>query len=151
MDPVATWLEGVEHSYLWLGLGLALVAAEILVPGLFLFWLGIAALITGLVAWSFPIGLPLQIVVFAVFSIAAVFVGRNYIRQNPIEEADPLMNKRGDRMAGELATVVEEISGGTGRVKHGDSEWLARGPDVKEGARVRITGSDGAVLIVEPE
>ena len=34
--------------------------------------------------------------------------------------------------------------------QHGDSEWLARGPDLAVGTRVRITGSDGAVLVVEP-
>ena len=78
-----------------------------------------------------------------------VFAGRRYIANNPITEVDPKMNKRGDRMVGQQAVVVEAISGGTGRVKHGDSEWLARGDDADEGAKVRITGSDGAVLLVE--
>ena len=143
------WLASIEQPYLWLGLGLLLAAAEILVPGMFLIWLAGAALITGLLAWALPIGIPLQVLVFAVLAIVMVFAGRRYIRNNPITEVDPKMNKRGDRMVGEQALVVQAISNGTGRVKHGDSEWLAKGPDLDEGAQVRITGSDGAVLIVE--
>ena len=145
------WLTSIEQPYLWLALGLLLVTAEMLLPGFFLFWLGIAALITGVVAWTVPIGIPLQILIFASLAVVTVFLGRNYLRKNPIEPVDPNMNKRAERMAGEIAVVVEAISGGTGRVKHGDSEWLARGPDTKVGAHVRITGSDGAVLVVEAQ
>jgi membrane protein implicated in regulation of membrane protease activity len=144
------WLNTLEQHYLWLALGVFLCAAEILVPGMFLIFLGLAALITGLTVWAVPLAVPFQIVLFVGLAFLAVFVGRNFIRQNPVEAADPKMNKRGDRMAGETATVVEALSDGTGRVKHGDSEWLARGPDVAKGAKVRINGSDGAVLIVEP-
>ena len=32
----------------------------------------------------------------------------------------------------------------------GDSEWIARGPDTPAGQRVRISGNDGAILLVEP-
>ncbi len=144
------WINSLEQHYLWLALGLFLAAAEILVPGMFLFWLGLAAIATGLLTWALPIAAPLQVVIFVVISIVTVFLGRNYIRQNPITEADPMMNKRGDRMAGETATVVEAIADGSGRVKHGDSEWLASGPDIAAGEKVRITGSEGAVLNVEP-
>ena len=145
------WLTSIEQPYLWLALGLLLVTAEMLLPGFFLFWLGIAALITGVVAWTLPIGIPLQILIFSSLAVVTVFFGRNYLRKNPIEPVDPNMNKRAERMAGEIAVVVEAISGGTGRVKHGDSEWLARGPDTEVGAKVRITGSDGAVLVVEAQ
>ena len=40
----------------------------------------------------------------------------------------------------------EEI---TGRVRLGDSEWLAKGPDAEPGTRMRVSGHDGAVLLVE--
>ena len=77
-------------------------------------------------------------------------IGRNYLRANPVEDADPKMNRRGMRLSGEIAVVTSAIDGGTGRVKHGDSEWLAKGCDAAVGDKVRISGSDGAVLIVEP-
>ena len=144
------WLNSLEQHYMWLALGVFLCAAEILVPGMFLIFLGLAALVTGLIAWMVPIALPFQIVIFVALAFVAVFLGRNFVRKNPIEEADPMMNKRGDRMTGETATVVEALADGSGRVKHGDSVWLARGPDTAKGAKVRINGSDGAVLLVEP-
>ena len=126
------WLGNFEQHYIWLAIGLLLGAAEILVPGVFL-----------------PIGIPLQIVIFAVLAIIAVFLGKRYVRDNPIHEADPKMNRRGQRMVGETAIVVVPIEAGNGKVKIGDSEWLARGEDVAYGERVRITGSDGAILLVE--
>ena len=46
--------------------------------------------------------------------------------------------------------VVQAIEGGSGRVRCGDSEWLAHGPDAEPGSRLTVTGSQGAVLIVEP-
>ena len=143
-------LNSLDPHWIWLAIGLILAAAEMAVPGVFLIWLAGAALITGALAWLLPIGLALQIVIFAALAIAAVFAGRNYLRRNPVEEADPKMNRRGARLVGETAIVTQAIEGGSGRVHHGDSEWLARGPDVAPGSRVRITGSDGAVLLVEP-
>ncbi|MEL1249075.1 NfeD family protein [Aurantiacibacter gilvus] len=143
------WLENLDPHYIWLAIGLALGAAEILVPGVFLIWLAGAAIITGLLAWVLPIGLPLQIVIFAALAIAAVFAGRVYLRAHPIIDADPKMNKRGERLAGEVAVVTEAIEAGRGRVKLGDSEWNVRGPDAAVGERVQITGNDGAVLLVD--
>ena len=143
-------LETLDSHWVWIAVGFVLAAAEILVPGVFLIWLAGAALLTGLIVLIFPIGVPLQVVVFAVLAIAAVFIGRNYLRANPVEEVDPKMNRRGMRLAGEIAVVTSAIDGGIGRVKHGDSEWLAKGCDAAVGDKVRISGSDGAVLVVEP-
>ena len=143
------WIEALDPHWHWLAIGLLLAAAEIAVPGVFLIWLAAAALITGVVAWIVPIGLPLQIVLFAVLAIASVFVGRNYLRANPIAGADPKMNDRGARLIGETVVVTQAIVGGDGRVKQGDSEWLVKGPDAELGTRMRISGHDGAVLMVE--
>ena len=143
------WYDNVDPHWVWLAIGLLLAAAEMVVPGVFLIWMAGAAIITGVLAFFLPIGLPLQITIFAVLAIIAVFAGRRYLKDHPITEADPKMNRRGMRLAGETAIVVSAIEGGSGRVKHGDSEWLARGMDAGVGTRVRITGSDGAVLIVE--
>lgn len=144
------WLGDVQPHWLWLALGLFLAAAEILVPGFFLIWLAGAALLTGLLVWLVPVGMPLQVLFFAVVAFVAVFAGRRMLRDHPMEELDPKMNRRGARLAGETAIVVQALEAGQGRVRHGDSEWLARGADAAVGERVRITGSDGAVLLVEP-
>ena len=121
-----------------------------LVPGVYLIWLAVAAIITGLLTFGLALGLPFQIVIFVSLSLIAAFSAKRILRDSPIESADPLMNQRGSRLIGDMATVTQAFAGGTGRVKHGDSEWLARGPDLDTGEQVRITGSEGAILLVEP-
>ncbi|HTN15876.1 MAG TPA: NfeD family protein [Sphingomonadaceae bacterium] len=143
-------LSTLDSHWAWLAIGLFLAAAEMAVPGVFLIWLAGAAIITGVLAWLVPLGLPWEIVIFGVLAIVSVFIGRRYLRDNPVVEADPKMNHRGARLAGEVATVTQAIEAGSGRVHFGDTEWLAKGADAPAGARVRITGSDGAVLLVEP-
>jgi inner membrane protein len=143
-------LNTLEPHWAWLALGLMLAIGEILVPGVFLIWLAGAALLTGLVAWAVPmVGVPLQIVLFAVLAIVAAFAGRNWLRANPIVSADPKLNDRGGQLVGETVTVTTAIDGGTGRVRVGDTEWGVRGPDAEPGTRMRVSGHDGAVLLVE--
>jgi len=142
-------LNNLDSHWTWLAIGLLLAAAEMAVPGVFLIWLAGAALITGLVTWLMPIGVPVQIVLFAVLAIAAVFSGKRYLVANPIEPLDAKMNDRGARLVGETVTVTHAIDGGSGRVRHGDSEWLAKGPDAEPGTRMRVSGHDGTVLLVE--
>jgi membrane protein implicated in regulation of membrane protease activity len=84
-----------------------------------------------------------------VLAIVAVFAGKRYLRSNPIEGADPKMNDRGARLVGEVVVVTHAIDSGSGRVKQGDGEWLARGPDAEPGTKMRVSGHDGVVLLVE--
>ncbi len=144
-----SWLNGIEPHWVWLGLGLLLAIGEMTIPGVFLIWMAGAALVTGLLAWLVPLGVPLQVVIFAALSILSVFSGRRFLRQHPVESADPKMNHRGERAIGELVVVSQVIAAGQGRVRLGDSEWLARGPDAEPGTRMRVTGADGVVLLVE--
>lgn len=140
----------LEPHYTWLAIGLVLAVGEMAIPGVFLIWMAGAALFVGLLSWVVPIGIALQIILFALLSIVAVFLGRRYLRDNPIAAADSKMNMRGDRMIGETVIVTHAIEGGSGRVRLGDSEWLARGADAVPGTRLRVAGHDGTVLLVEP-
>ena len=143
------WFEALDAHWHWLAIGLLLAAAEIAVPGVFLIWLAGAALITGVLTWALPIGLAMQIVFFAALAIVSVFIGKRYLRANPIAGADPQMNDRGARLIGETVVVTHAIDGGSGRVRQGDSEWLAKGPDAEPGTKMRVAGHEGTVLLVE--
>jgi inner membrane protein len=147
---MADWLTGFAPHWFWLTLAAILGAAEMLAPGFFLIWLAMAAAGVGMLAWLLPISIPLQVGIFAIASILAVYAGKKFLKDNPIQSEDPMLNDRGARMAGEIVTVVEAITDGSGRVKVGDSVWNARGADAAVGARVRVTGASGAVLNVEP-
>jgi membrane protein implicated in regulation of membrane protease activity len=144
------WFNGLEAHWVWLTLGVLLAGLEMLAPGVYLIWLAIAALITGVLTGLLHLSLPVQVVDFVFLSLIAVFSARRFLRESPIVSADPLLNRRGARLVGETAVVVQAIEHGSGRVHVGDSEWNARGPDVAAGERVRITGNDGVTLLVEP-
>jgi len=144
------WLGGLEAHWVWLTIGVLLAGLEMLVPGVYLIWLGLAAIATGVLTGLLHLSLPVQVIDFVFLSLIAVFSARRWLRDSPIVSQDPLMNRRGARMVGETALVVQAIEHGSGRVHIGDSEWNVRGPDVAAGERVRITGSDGATLLVEP-
>jgi inner membrane protein len=143
------WLESLSSHWLWLGLGLLLAIAEVAIPGVFLIWLAGAAMVTGVIAWLMPLGMPLEVLLFAVLAVVSVFIGRNYLRNNPIISADPLMNDRGGRAVGETVVVAQVIEGGQGKVKLGDSEWLAKGPDAEPGTRMKVIAHEGGILVVE--
>ena len=144
------WLDGIAAHWVWLTLGLVLAGLEMLLPGVYLIWLAVAALITGVLTLAFDLSLPLQVVDFVFLSLIIAFSAKRFLRDKPIESADPLMNRRGARQVGETAVVVQAIEHGSGRVKLGDSEWLARGPNLAAGEHVRVSGSEGAILLVEP-
>lgn len=142
--------DSFDPHWVWISIGLVLAALEILVPGVYLIWLAVAAVITGVLTFALGLMLPAQVVIFVSLALISAFSARRFLRESPIESSDPLMNRRGSRLVGDTAVVTQAIDGGTGRVRHGDSEWLAKGPDMAVGARARITGNDGAILLVEP-
>ena len=144
------WFDGFDAHWVWLTLGLVLAGLELMVPGVYLIWLAVAAIITGVLTLVLDLSLPFQVVDFVFLSLIIAFSAKRILRDKPIESSDPLMNRRGARLVGETALVVQPIEHGSGRVKLGDSEWIARGVETPAGERVRIIGTDGSTLLVEP-
>lgn len=142
-------MTGIADHWLWLIAAAALGIAEIIIPGAFLMWIGIAALITGLATLILPLIVPLQLAVFAVTAVASVYVGRRILLRNPIVSSDPLLNDRSARMIGEIVTAVAPVDASQGRVKVGDGEWSARGATASVGDRLRVVGVERGVLLVE--
>jgi len=143
------WAALIEDHWWWLVFAALLGIAEVILPGVFLIWIAVAAAITGLVAMALPIAVPGQFLIFAVLCIVAVWGGRRWYADNPVASQDPLLNDRTARLIGETVTVIEPITNGEGRVKVGDSVWTAHGPDAPTGARVRVVDARAAVLWVE--
>jgi inner membrane protein len=139
-----------NHSTGWLSIGLVLCIAEMIVPGVFLMWLGIAALLTGLIVFLVPIPLAAQLALFAVLAVASVYIGRRWSASAEIPSDDPMLNDRLARLVGEPVVVEDAIVGGRGRVRVGDSVWPATGPDAPAGTRLTVTGASGGVLQVAP-
>jgi membrane protein implicated in regulation of membrane protease activity len=135
----------------WLIAGVVLAIAEFVVPGAYLLWFGIAALVTGVAALALPLPIPVELGLFAFSSVASVLVGRHFMARAPIISDDPLLNERTARLIGRTVIVVAPIVDGEGRVRVGDGEWIAIGPDAAVGDRVRIVGANGGRLVVEAD
>jgi len=140
----------IENPWWWFGFAVLLGIGEIITPGVFLIWVAAAAAITGVVAMLAPIPPTVQFVIFALLCWAAVWFGRRWYADNPVESQDPLLNDRVARLIGERATLTEAISNSHGRVRIGDSVWECSGPDLAAGTSVKVVGAQGAVLQVEP-
>ncbi len=134
----------------WLLLGGALIVIEAIAPGFVALWLGIAALLTGGVAWLVPaLGWQAQILVFAGLAVMAVVGWLAWHRHYPQRTDRPSLNRRGDALVGERLELVEPIRNGRGRARAGDSSWVVRGPDLPAGTVVRVTAAEGSLLVVE--
>ena len=136
----------------WWALGLVLLAAEVVAPGMFLVWIGIAAILTGAVSlllWEASFWVwQVQLVFFALLAVVAVFVGRRLLAGSDAAD-EPLLNQRGARLIGRTAVLEKPISEGRGRIRLDDTTWTVSGPDLPAGARVKVTGSSGGRLTVE--
>jgi membrane protein implicated in regulation of membrane protease activity len=132
----------------WVLAGILLVLE--LVTGTFFFlWLGTAALAVGVMMlfadWSWQV----QLSVFAVLSVVLLAGSRLLIKRGD-EESETFLNRRAARHVGRVFTLDRPIVDGRGRVKIDDTIWLVSGPDSPEKAKVKVTGVDGATLVVEP-
>lgn len=144
------FMENLLSNYGWWLLALVLIAAEMIAPGYFMLWIGIAAGVMGAVTFIAPAMTPLaQAIVFALLAILSCTVYWRFIR--PLAERrndQPLLNRRGERMVGRRVTVVDAIVNGRGKVTVGDGAWLAEGPDVPAGAEVEVVACEGTTLKV---
>jgi membrane protein implicated in regulation of membrane protease activity len=131
----------------WLIFGFILMALELISPGVFLFWLGLAALLVGLVSFALHPFWQTQLLMFAVFAAIAVPVWRGLANSN-VSASNPFLNKRADALVGRVFTLEKPIIDGAGTVRIDDTIWRVAGPDAPAGSRVRIVHADGANLTV---
>jgi len=145
-----SWLEHLDY-WQWLVLGVVLIVLEIVSPGVFLLWLGLAALGVGGILWWMPdLVWQTQLVIFAVFSVLSIGLARLVLRHRPIATDEPTLNRRGEQYLGRVFTLGAPIENGVGRVRVDDTLWRVEGPDAPAGSRVRVVGVDGTVFRVEP-
>jgi membrane protein implicated in regulation of membrane protease activity len=144
-------IDNLEPGWLWMIGGILLLIAEIIAPGFFLVFIGVAALATGAFTLLFDMPLAFQLILFTIYALVAVMIGRKVYANQAVDSTDPLLNDRAARLVGKSVTVIAAVDEHSGRVRVGDSEWSARGGPGRPGERVRITGVDGNCLLVEPE
>jgi membrane protein implicated in regulation of membrane protease activity len=133
----------------WIVGGLVLLAIEIFAPGGVFLWLGISAIVTGLMTLFQPLSWPAQFGIFGVLSVLSIFTWLRFVRGRTPDTDQPFLNRRAERFVGQEIVLDEPIKDGFGRIPLGDSVWRVSGPDLDAGRKVRIVGHEGPVLKVE--
>ena len=133
----------------WILLSVLLFGAEILAPGSFLLWFGIAALVVGGLSFVLDWTWQSQILAFLVLSVTFALAAWRYMSRRQTTEDAPRLNERAQRHVGSEFRLAEPIVSGTGRVRIGDTMWRIGGADCPAGTMVKVTGTDGALLLVE--
>jgi inner membrane protein len=134
----------------WMVLAVLLAAAETFMPGAVAIWFAASAAFIGLALVLVPIPWQVQLIGFAVLGIVAMLMYRSYRRRHPERDDQPNLNQRGVQYIGSELVLVEPIEQGSGKARLGDGVWKVSGPELPAGARVRVTGVNGTVLLVVP-
>ena len=129
----------------WMVLGFVLLVVEVIAPGFFMLWIGIAALIIGAVSlliwdaafWTWQV----QVLAFLALSLVSAYVGKKLVGGHDDPTDQPLLNRRGAQLIGRTATLAEPIVNGRGRIRIGDTLWRVSGPDLPAGTQVRVTSA----------
>lgn len=138
-------------SVIWAATGLFLLVCEFFVPGVFLMFFGIGALVSALIVWLCPaIPVAWQCVVFAVVSLATLLLLRKRLKQVFSGRTSYSSDALDDDFTGKTATASTPLAPGeTGKVEMRGTEWEAVSDEaIPAGAKVVVVSRDGLLLTV---
>ena len=133
----------------WFIAGGVLLVLEVLAPGVFMLWLGLAALLVGGISFLVDWPWQAQFVAFAAFAVAAIPLWRRLAAKVEAPSDQPFLNRRAEAFVGRVFTLEKPIVDGTGTMGIDDTVWRITGADIPAGSRVKVTRVDGTALHVE--
>ncbi|MCC0807178.1 NfeD family protein [Methylobacterium sp. W2] len=136
-------LTALGPVWTWVLIGLILMGAELAISGVFLVWLGIAAMVTGLETALVPMPWQAQILFFAGLSVGLVVLAQKRMAGHPNS-----LNRGAQGLIGQEFHLDAAIANGLGRIRVNDTLWRVSGPDAPAGTRIRVTGIEGTTLTV---
>jgi hypothetical protein len=140
--------------WIWVLLGLALLAAEILTPGgFYVLFFGVGALVVG-AAVALGMGGPdwMQWLLFSVVSAGSLLLfRRRLLRRLDLPAAAPVI----DSLEGEVALPLDDLApGAVGKAELRGTTWAAQNVDdrlLSRGQRSRVTRVEGLMLKLRAE
>lgn len=141
-------------AVVWVVIGLALFAVEATTLTFVALYFGVAALVTALAA-ILGLNVPLQLLVFAIVSVASLVGTRGMItralQRTPIVRSNvhALVGRRG------VVTVPITAAAGRGQIRVGSEYWTARpfmedSGDIDDGTPVEVLAVEGNAALVLP-
>ena len=127
MEGFIEFISAMPFWYWWV-LAIALLAIELMTGSTYFLWPAISAVLVGFFdIWPLADAWQLQLVLFAGFTVAlSVFAPPRVKPWLHRTQADHLtLNERGAQKIGRRATVYTTFENGIGKVRLGDTLWLA--------------------------
>jgi membrane protein implicated in regulation of membrane protease activity len=147
--PWWDWSGWIWPWWAWVVVAGILALAEMALPGSYLMWIALGAAITGLAVALTGTGLEGQLAVLAIATAVSCLGGCFVYRAiEPGRDGRVPPNAPARSMIGARGTVCQTIVNGRGKVRVGDTVWLADGPDLAEGTPVVVAGVRGTRLDV---
>ena len=141
-------LDGLTYWHWWL-LAAVLIAIEMLAPGAFFLWLGVAAVVTGLAAFLLAgMGWEYQALIFAVSAMLAIWGSRAWFAKHRTTCVRPNLNRRGAEYVGRRFVLADPIVEGSGKLLIDGIVWRIVGEDLPAGTTISVAAVDGALLQV---
>ena len=154
MDGVGGFLDGLTVWH-WVGVGIVLMTIEVAVGTFDLLWVAVGAFLTALFALIVPTPAGAwqgQMAFFGVAAIAFVISGRTLFKGlRNRATSHPHLNDRLANMVGQHGEAATSFDQRQGKVKVGDTVWLAEQSDdtaIIEGDQIVVTGSENGLLKV---
>lgn len=132
---------------IWLVAGIVLGAAEMVAPGIFLLWIGLAALGTGALTEAFGLSWHWQLGSFVILVAILIALAAWRVRRRALPD---LVNAPTAGLIGASCYALAFVAG-EGRVSLRDGTWHARVADASApvaGEVLRVVGLDGTTLLV---
>jgi len=134
----------------WIVAGVLFVL-ELLAPGVFFLWFGVAAMLTGVMVLVVDVSWQVQIAVFSVLSVVSLVAGRRYFASLWNRTDQPNLNRRMNNFVGRSFQLDQPIHGRRGQIEIDDALWKIEGPDCEAGTWVTVRSVNGLSLVVEPD
>ena len=101
-------------------------------------WLGLSAILVGIISIAVVWPWQAQLIAFAVFAIASIPAWRRFRAQGGAPTESPFLNRRAEGYVGRVFTLDKPIVDGVGTIRIDDTVWRVSGPDCPAGSRVKI-------------
>ncbi|WP_020208188.1 NfeD family protein [Gilvimarinus chinensis] len=150
------WLDTGLPAWLWLVIGFALAAIEILVPSFFMLWLGVSAIVVGILCLFIPMSFAAELFIWVTLSLVCLVGWFRWV--SPRMKTNSLSGMAMESTLGQQGTVLEYNTATERGVLRfsapvlGEAEWrFIHAGELRPGDRVTVTDFSGNDLIVKQQ
>lgn len=152
-----------SYYWLWIVIGMAFMALEIVLPTFMMLWFGVSAVIVGVVLFIFPsMGITAQVLLWTALSVVIAVAWFKLLRPLSIDKTKAGLSR--EAMIGQTGMVIQAPQNGErGKLRLpapilGSDEWqfiVAKSNDNSQpialGDRVRVVEISGNSLVIEKQ